>query len=104
MTADGFESLSFQSDRPFAVDRFQDFLENLSDNVYRAKGLLWMEESEARYVFHLVARRFSLDESRWDGPPSNKLVLIGRNLERARLRYQLEACLAPVPSPHARNS
>jgi G3E family GTPase len=104
VTADGFESPSFQSDRPFAVDRFQDFLENLSDNVYRAKGLLWMEESEARYVFHLVARRFSLDESRWDGSPSNKLVLIGRKLERERLRQQLEACLAPVPSLHARNS
>jgi G3E family GTPase len=98
VTADGFESVSFQSDRPFAVDRFQDFLENLSHNVYRAKGLLWMEESEARYIFHLVARRFSLDESRWDVAPSNKLVLIGRNLDRARLRYQLEACLAPVPS------
>jgi G3E family GTPase len=104
VTADGFESLSFQSDRPFAVDRFQDFLESLSDNVYRAKGLLWMEESEARYVFHLVARRFSLDESRWNGPPRNKLVLIGRKLERARLRHQLEACLAPVPSFHARSS
>ena len=95
VTADGFESLSFQSDQPFAVHKFQDFLEQLPDNVYRAKGLLWIDESETRYVFHLVAKRFSLDESPRDGPMKNKLVLIGRQLDRERLRGQLEACLAP---------
>jgi G3E family GTPase len=93
VTADGFESLSFQSDQPFAIRKFQEFLEGLPDNVYRAKGLLWLEASESRYVFHLVAKRFSLDESPWDGPMNNKLVLIGRNLDRELLRGQLEACL-----------
>jgi G3E family GTPase len=95
VTADGFESLSFQSDQPFAVHKFQDFLERLPDNVYRAKGLLWIDESKKRYVFHLVARRFSLDESPRDGPMKNKLVLIGRHLDCERLRDQLQACLAP---------
>jgi len=95
VTADGFESLSFQSEQPFAVHKFQDFLERLPDNVYRAKGLLWIDESKKRYVFHLVARRFSLDESPRDGPMKNKLVLIGRHLDCERLRDQLQACLAP---------
>jgi G3E family GTPase len=95
-TADGFESLSFQSDQPFAVHKFQDFLERLADNVYRAKGLLWIDASEKRYVFHLVAKRFSLDESPWEGPMNNKLVLIGRNLDRDKLRGQLEACLTTL--------
>ncbi|MGZ3361389.1 MAG: GTP-binding protein [Xanthobacteraceae bacterium] len=45
-----------------------------------------------------MAGRFSLDQSPWDGPMTNKLVLIGRNLDRGQLRAQLEACLAPVPS------
>jgi G3E family GTPase len=99
VTADGFESLSFQSDRPFAVHKFQEFLERLPASIYRGKGLLWIHESDKRHIFHLVARRFSLDESRWDGPMTNKLVLIGRNLDRAQLRQQLDACLAPVASP-----
>ena len=98
LAADGFEALSFQSERPFAVHKFQDFLERLPDNVYRAKGLISIAESEARYVFHLVAKRFSLDESERDGPAGNKLVLIGRNLDRDGLRRGLEACLAAVPA------
>jgi G3E family GTPase len=96
LSADGFESLSFQSAHPFAVQRFQDFLEGLSDNVYRGKGLLWIAETDKRYVFHLVAGRFSLDEDAGRVQAGNKLVLIGRNLDRAQLRSRLEACLAPA--------
>jgi G3E family GTPase len=77
------------------VQRFQDFLKRLPDNVYRGKGMLWIAESDKRYVFHLVAKRFSLDADGRDGQARNKLVLIGRNLDRAALRSQLEACLTP---------
>ena len=48
--------------------------------------------------FHLVVKRFCLDEHALGGEKTNKLVLIGRNLDRAQLRYRLEACLAPIPS------
>jgi G3E family GTPase len=95
LTTDGFASLSFQSDRAFAVHKLQGFLERLPDTVFRAKGLLWIEESDKRYIFHLVGKRFSLDESRWNGPARNKLVLIGRNLDHQQLRLDLEACLVP---------
>jgi G3E family GTPase len=95
LSADGFEALSFQSERPFAVEKFQDFLEQLPHDVYRAKGLLWIAESDKRYVFHLVAKRFCLDEDARDGEKTNKLVLIGRNLDRAELRSRLEAFLLP---------
>ncbi len=95
---DGFSAVSFASDRPLAVDKFQSFLDrDLPVGVFRGKGILWVAESDARYVFHLVGKRFSLDESTWDGPRRNMLVLIGRNLDEARLRLQLEACLAHPP-------
>jgi G3E family GTPase len=58
--------------QPFAVQRFQDFLEGLPDNVYRGKGLLWLAESDKRYIFHLVAKRFSLDEDGRQGQAGNK--------------------------------
>jgi G3E family GTPase len=93
VATDGFESVSFESDRPISVHRFQAFLEGLPDNVYRGKGLLWIAESGKRYVFHLVAKRFSLDEGPGGDGATNKLVLIGRNLDRPRLRRELEACL-----------
>jgi G3E family GTPase len=96
LSADGFEALSFRSERPFAVQRFQDFLERLPDNVYRGKGLLRLAETDKRYIFHLVAGRFSLDEDAGRAQAGNKLVLIGRNLDRTQLRSRLEACLTPA--------
>jgi G3E family GTPase len=94
----GFDSVSFTSDQPLVVDRFQTFLDrDLPHGVFRGKGILWVAESEARYIFHLVGKRFSLDESRWDGPRRNMLVLIGRNLDGNQLRLRLEGCLALPP-------
>jgi G3E family GTPase len=48
------------------------FIEGLPDNVYRGKGLLWLAESDKRYIFHLVAKRFSLDEDGRQGQAGNK--------------------------------
>jgi G3E family GTPase len=90
---DGFEAVSFEIAQPFAVQRFQHFLEHLTPNIFRGKGLLWLDESDKRFVFHLVGQRFTLDESSLFAPPQNKLVLIGRNLERDRLQQQLEECV-----------
>jgi G3E family GTPase len=93
LSNDGFEALSFEADRPFAADRFQCFLELLPDDVFRGKGVLRIAESDRRYVFHLVGKRFTLDQTGWSSPISNRLVLIGRNLNRERLHEELERCL-----------
>jgi G3E family GTPase len=95
---DGFEAVSFQIDQPFATQKFQQFLEQLPPNVFRGKGLLWLDASDKRYIFHLVGQRFTLDESSSIAAPQNRLVLIGRNLDRDQLRYQLEACCIPGTS------
>jgi G3E family GTPase len=90
---DGFEALSFQIDRPFAVQEFQQFLQQLPPNVFRGKGLLWLDTSAKRYIFHLVGQRFTLDESSSFAAPHNKLVLIGRNLDHDRLKRQIQTCV-----------
>ena len=61
---DGFVSLSFESDRPFSVARFQEFLDNRPPGLFRGKGFLRLAETGKRYVFHLVGGRFTLDEDR----------------------------------------
>ncbi|WP_448599214.1 CobW family GTP-binding protein [Thermoleptolyngbya sp.] len=94
LEVDGFTSVSFQSDRPFAIKRFQHFLDNqMPANVFRAKGILWFDESPKRHIFHLSGRRFTLDDSDWRGKPKNQLVLIGQNLDRETLLEQIEACV-----------
>lgn len=91
---DGFVSISFASDRPFSIRKFQHFLDNqLPANVFRAKGILWFEESPKRHIFHLSGKRFSLEDEDWKGEPKNQLVLIGQNLDREKLYEQVENCL-----------
>ncbi|MFB2934658.1 GTP-binding protein [Aerosakkonemataceae cyanobacterium BLCC-F154] len=91
---DGFTSISFASDRPLAIKKFQYFLDNqLPDTVFRAKGILWFDESPRRHIFHLCGKRFTMDDEDWKGDPKNQLVLIGQNLDIETLKEQLEKCL-----------
>ena len=95
LAIEGFTSLSFSSDGPFALRKFQNFLDNqLPSGVFRAKGILWFNESERRHVFHLAGKRFSIDDTEWEGDCKNQLVLIGRDLNHRKLRQQLQACVA----------
>ena len=93
---DGFTSISFESDKPFNIRKFQHFLDTqIPTSVFRAKGILWFDESPKRHIFHLSGKRFSLDDDEWKGTPKNQLVLIGQGLDHDRLRSQIEACLCP---------
>lgn len=97
---DGFTSISFQSDQPFSIRRFQYFLDNqLPTNVFRAKGIMWFQESPQRHIFHLCGKRFTIDDDQWknENKKQNQLVLIGQNLDSETLLQQLENCLC-VPS------
>ena len=95
LAIEGFTSLSFRSDAPLSLRKFQNFLDNqIPEGVFRAKGILWFNESERRHIFHLAGKRFSIDDSDWPGARSNQLVLIGRGLDHATLRRQLQACVA----------
>lgn len=97
---DGFTSISFQSDKPFSIRRFQYFLDNqLPTNVFRAKGIMWFEESPQRHIFHLCGKRFTIDDDQWknENKKQNQLVLIGQNLDSETLLQQLENCIC-LPS------
>ena len=95
LAIEGFTSLSFAADGPFGLRKFQNFLDNqLPAGVFRAKGILWFNESERRHVFHLAGKRFSIDDSDWSGERKNQLVLIGKDLDHAKLRQQLKACVS----------
>tara|TARA_Y100001968_G_scaffold197841_1_gene181432 strand:- start:13154 stop:14188 length:1035 start_codon:yes stop_codon:yes gene_type:complete len=90
---EGFTSLSFQCKEPFSLRKFQNFLDNeLSNDVFRAKGILWFLESERKHIFHLSGKRFSLDDDLWESEKSNKIVLIGKNLNHETIKKQLSSC------------
>ena len=92
---DGFTSLSFQSDKPLNIKKFQYFLDNqLPSNVFRAKGILWFKESPSRHIFHLSGKRFTIEDEEWKGEKKNQLVLIGQDLDHDTLHEQLENCVS----------
>ena len=95
---DGFTSLSFQSDKPLSIKKFQYFLDNqLPTNVFRAKGIMWFDESPKRHIFHLSGKRFTIEDDEWKGEKKNQLVLIGQDLDLDKLREQLDNCIC-LPS------
>jgi G3E family GTPase len=98
LAIDGFTSLSFQSDKPFSIKKFQYFLDNqIPETVFRAKGILWFDESPKRHIFHLSGKRFSLDDDQWKTDDrKNQLVLIGQNLDHDALRAQINNCLTTL--------
>ena len=94
LEVDGFTSISFERDQPLAIRKFQHFLDNqLPASVFRAKGILWFDESPKRHVFHLSGKRFSLEDEEWNGRgKKNQIVFIGQNLDESKIREQVESC------------
>jgi len=91
---DGFTAISFQSDRAFELDKFQNFLDKkLPIDVFRAKGILHFANINNRYVFQLSGKRYELKTDERDKPLNNQLVIIGRNLHREKLLAELTDCL-----------
>ncbi|EAZ90677.1 CobW family GTP-binding protein [Crocosphaera chwakensis] len=101
LETDGFNFISFQSDRPFEIEKFEHFLsEQLPNNIFRAKGILWFLESPARHIFQLSGPRYDLQADDWTTHPKNELVFIGRNLDKSLIEQQLNECLVKVDIPH----
>ncbi|WP_050779162.1 GTP-binding protein [Lyngbya sp. PCC 8106] len=96
---DGFISVSFQSHSPFDIEKFEKFLtEEMPIEVFRAKGILWFDNSEMRHIFQLSGPRYDIQVEEWINSPQNQIVFIGRHLEAHKIRQQLQNCLILEPT------
>jgi G3E family GTPase len=92
-------SYSFEFDKPFAVERLESELQELSEKskVYRSKGILWIEGTPRRAIFHGVNNRFTVYWDRlWEKDETrlSQLVFIGQNLNQPQIEETLRRCLA----------
>jgi G3E family GTPase len=65
-------------------------------NIYRMKGVLAVKGLSDKYAFqgvHMMLEGAPLEPWGPDQPRTNKLVFIGRKLDRAALEAGFEACL-----------
>ena len=93
------QSFSFEFDRPFNVEKFEFFVQKLSEKekVYRSKGFLSISGNPRRAIFHGVNNRFTIMWDRlWekDETRQSQLVFIGKGLQEAAIRRELEKCIA----------
>jgi G3E family GTPase len=93
--AEGFTSLSMQTDQPLVAERFKDFLERLPANVFRGKGILYVvERPDTKLIFHLVGGRIRIDnEPAGEAPRTSQLVFIGQHLDRQAIEALWRQCL-----------
>ncbi len=102
------EAVSFRTDRPIEMDRFLRWIDSVlalqGGDVLRVKAILDVQGRDERFAFQAVHRVMDgdfLDE--WPATDRySKLVVIGRKLDRARLRRNFEGCQVPPAAAEAR--
>jgi G3E family GTPase len=94
--ASAFDCMPFESAKPFDPELFKSLVANLPVDIYRGKGILNVVNEDCEHVFHLVGDRCTVTKGKpWiqgDGRRT-RLVLIGRNLNKAGLLGELKSCL-----------
>ena len=93
LSIEGFKSFSFESQSSISLRKFQNFLNKIPSTIYRAKGILWFDQSEITHIFHLAGKRLTLDDSMTNRKKENKIVFIGKNIDSSKLYSQLQDCV-----------
>jgi G3E family GTPase len=93
------QSFSFEFDKPFNVEKFEFFVQTLSEKekVFRSKGFVAIAGNPRRAIFHGVNNRFTIMWDRlWekDEKRTSQLVFIGKALNEPAIRAELTKCLA----------
>jgi G3E family GTPase len=94
------QSVGLRSDRPLDMKKFEawlsEFLKTKGPDIFRMKGILHLKDQDRRFVFQGVHMLF---DGRPDRPwgeekRENRLIFIGRNLDRAALTHAFSECLS----------
>jgi G3E family GTPase len=96
---DDVTSLSFVSDTPLDMEKFQDWFSKLlqtkGQDILRTKGILDFTGESDRYVFqgvHMLMDASPMGKWPEGKERSSRLVFIGRNLESMNLKEGFENC------------
>ena len=74
---EGIESFSYSRPTKLSRKKFEDFLQGLPHEVYRAKGFVVFEDGS--YLFSYVAGRYDFEPFKAD---RNEMVFIGKNVRK----------------------
>ena len=93
-----FSTWHWTCDRPLSLLKLRAFFENLPQSIYRAKGIVYLEEiPDYQVILQKVGKRSSLkDGARWGSEiPRTELVMIGIDdgIDWKAMRAALEKCV-----------
>ncbi|MDG2307739.1 MAG: GTP-binding protein [Candidatus Binatia bacterium] len=92
-----FETYTFTTDHVLDDEALEDLLDQLPDNVYRAKGLVRTDGGPRWTLINAVAGRFEMEPFEpVPEPGTSALVWIGRDLDRADLESRCAALAKQV--------
>lgn len=94
-------SLSFEVEKPIDPEKFNAWigalLQDQGPDLLRTKGILNYANEPRRFAFqavHMIADGDFISEWKDGDPRTSRIVFIGRNLNRPRLRRGFEGCVA----------
>jgi G3E family GTPase len=94
-------SMSFEVTKPIDPEKFNTWIGGLlaekGQDLLRTKGILAYEGEDRRFAFqavHMIADGDFIGKWKDGDPRTSRLVFIGRNLNRPRLRRGFESCQA----------
>ena len=93
-----FSTWHWTSDQPLSLPRLRSVFEALPDTVYRAKGIVYIEELPAyRVLLQMVGKRSNLkDAGQWGTEdPQSEIVMIGApgSFDSDKLKHAFDACI-----------
>jgi G3E family GTPase len=98
---DDITSLSFEVSKPIDPEKFNAWigalLQENGPDLLRTKGILSYANDDRRFAFqavHMIADGDFIGPWKSDDPRVSRIVFIGRNLNRPRLRRGFEGCVA----------
>lgn len=99
---DHYQSVSFNEKKPLNPKAFVDFLDNLPENLFRAKGFCYfgLKGYEQKYLLQIVGKKIDLLALEWDEGETieSNLVLIGSGLNTDEINRQLRDLIDIEPN------
>ena len=93
-----FSSWHWTCDRPLSLPKLRSVFDRLPETIYRAKGVVYLEELPAyRFILQKVGRRSKLrDVGKWGTEaPRTEMVMIGiaGGIDGDAMRMEMEGCI-----------
>ena len=96
-----FQTISFSEDKPLDPKKFINFLDNLPQNLFRAKGFCYfgLKGYEQKYLLQIVGKYITISAEEWaEGEkPATNLVLIGHELDEKSALSSLKKLIDSSP-------